>query len=409
MSLRPYATSLSRPQSRLDAVLRSIGRVSIGAGEARTCGEAYSLGLFGLLNDDEYSVLMQKEYALCDMRGVNTVTKAKFEEIFGADPQGKRLAVLYVRLCGKDVLWFTENQSCIFKIFKEFVSLSSAINYPITLPRVNKLVFAAYVAHLNDDKNLWEELGKGSIILPNLKELIVDISSPDQDLANFFSSLPDNALQSLTTLDVSNRSRDEFGTLRKPFGYAGADALAKACLRDAFPNLKILELTDCMIGDKGTRSIAHALKQQKLSNLETLMMGNNRIGNDGMKALCDAARDGINLANLKILNMTENNIGDEGVRALAEECKNGALSNLEELTFYENHVAVAGLNALADAVNDDNTLQKLELLWMFDDWSILDFGNGSFEALDNLEKACKSRQVTLVSKFDSWSPRWTTS
>ena len=56
------------------------------------------------------------------------------------------------------------------------------------------------------------------------------------------------------------------------------------------------------------------------------------------------------LASLKELDLGENIIGDDGIKALADACASGALDNLKDLVLSNNQISDAGLSALAKAI-----------------------------------------------------------
>ncbi|MEN8236243.1 MAG: hypothetical protein ABFQ95_01645 [Pseudomonadota bacterium] len=115
-------------------------------------------------------------------------------------------------------------------------------------------------------------------------------------------------------------------------GDTGAKALA------LLNNLTSLDLYGNKIGDTGAKALA------LLNNLTSLDLRSNKIGDTGAKALTL-------LTNLTSLNLWSNEIGDEGAKALT------LLTNLTSLNLWSNEIGYEGAKALTLLTN----LTSLEL------------------------------------------------
>ena len=112
-------------------------------------------------------------------------------------------------------------------------------------------------------------------------------------------------------------------------GDAGASALAAALGRGALPRLEWLSLNYAAIGDAGLVALAPALRRRPA--LETLDLGSNPFGDEGLAALVAPAPPAGALANLNSLAICSSQVTDAGCAALAAALNNGALPALESL------------------------------------------------------------------------------
>ena len=126
-------------------------------------------------------------------------------------------------------------------------------------------------------------------------------------------------------------------------GDDGAKAIAEALKVNAV--LTILDLGMNNIGDGGAKAIAEALKVKVV--LTTLGLYKNSIGPEGAIAIAEALKVNAMLTNLRL---DSNKIGDDGAEAIAEALKvNVVLTNL---SLGLNRIGNAGGEALLDAVKD---------------------------------------------------------
>ncbi|EOD15523.1 hypothetical protein EMIHUDRAFT_245788 [Emiliania huxleyi CCMP1516] len=153
---------------------------------------------------------------------------------------------------------------------------------------------------------------------------------------------------------------EQFGKATKlnyrGLGWGGAEAaqLAEVLASGAAPRLEKLDLYDNKIGDEGCKALAAALgKEGAAPRLETLYLIGNQIGDEGCKALAAALGKERAAPRLEKLELCGNKIGDEGCKALAAALgKEGAAPRLETLNLYNNKIGDEGCKALAAALKE---------------------------------------------------------
>ena len=111
-------------------------------------------------------------------------------------------------------------------------------------------------------------------------------------------------------------------------------------IAERLTNLTTLDLRNNQIGDAGVRAIA-----ERLTNLTKLDLGNNLIGEAGARAIAER------LTNLTELRLWDNQIGEAGARAIAER-----LTNLTTLDIWNNQIGDAGTRAIAERLTNLTTL-----------------------------------------------------
>ncbi|EOD17153.1 hypothetical protein EMIHUDRAFT_244350 [Emiliania huxleyi CCMP1516] len=138
------------------------------------------------------------------------------------------------------------------------------------------------------------------------------------------------------------------------WGDAEAAQLAEVLASGAASRLEELCLFENKIGDEGCKALAAALlgKEGAAPRLETLILTDNQIGDEGCKALAAALKDGA-APRLEALELSSNEIGDEGCKALAAALgKEGAAPQLETLNLSSNEIGNEGCKALAAALKE---------------------------------------------------------
>ncbi|EOD20767.1 hypothetical protein EMIHUDRAFT_241839 [Emiliania huxleyi CCMP1516] len=106
-------------------------------------------------------------------------------------------------------------------------------------------------------------------------------------------------------------------------------------------------------GDAEAAQLAEVLASGAASRLETLQLFDNKIGDDGGKALAAVLGKEGAAPRLEALNLEFNKIGDEGCKALAAALgKEGAAPRLETLDFSFNKIGDEGCKALAAALKE---------------------------------------------------------
>ena len=139
-------------------------------------------------------------------------------------------------------------------------------------------------------------------------------------------------------------------------GDAGASALAAALGRGALPRLKILALDSAAIGDAGLLVLAPALR--RLTALESLALGGNLFGDDGLAALVAPAPPAGappppagGLAKLKELGLGGTQVSDAGCATLVAVLDSGALPALQYLNLDDIPASAAAISAVQEALS----------------------------------------------------------
>lgn len=125
------------------------------------------------------------------------------------------------------------------------------------------------------------------------------------------------------------------------------------------------------IGDEGAFLIAKALKSP-VSNLKTLGLSYNVIGEDGAKALSEALN---NNKKLKAIGLYNNNIGNLGAQALGSMFLNN--ESLESINLSKNIFGFDGLRLLLEGLYVNTKLKVIGLEFL----NISDRGGGLFKDL----------------------------
>ena len=189
-------------------------------------------------------------------------------------------------------------------------------------------------------------LGTLGSVLPALEELCLENATADPDgVQRLAAGLGAGALPALSKFDIFHAH----------MGDAGASALAAALGQGAMPRLKFLSLGNAAIGDAGLVALAPALR--RLTALETLCLGCNMFGDEGLTALVaplSPAADALapptgvvtKLKKLKTLDLFQTYITDAGCAALTSAIDNGALPALESLNLNDIPASGAAKTAL---------------------------------------------------------------
>ncbi|ETV78579.1 hypothetical protein H257_08079 [Aphanomyces astaci] len=144
-----------------------------------------------------------------------------------------------------------------------------------------------------------------------------------------------------------------------PIGDEGASAISTLlCEGHALVNVVYVELMDCDIGPEGCAMLGNAVKAEHKSPLQTLKLNcNNKIGDDGVTALCQGLFE--NNA-IKQLHLDFCNISSNGAVVLAQLlCM--AKSGLQTLSLQGNVLGDPGLLNLSKGLKRSQSLVKLNI------------------------------------------------
>ncbi|KAJ7528325.1 hypothetical protein O6H91_16G094800 [Diphasiastrum complanatum] len=119
-------------------------------------------------------------------------------------------------------------------------------------------------------------------------------------------------------------------------------------------NLRVLNLSDNALGEKGVRAFSTLLQSQQA--LQQLYFKNNGISVEAATAVCELLPSGKDLVTLHFHN---NMSGDEGAKALSVLIKTATF--LEDFQFSSSRVAEEGAIALTEALRSGTSLKKIDL------------------------------------------------
>lgn len=152
----------------------------------------------------------------------------------------------------------------------------------------------------------------------------LDLSGNRLTAASLAPLLSSEAVVAVEDLDLSDNN----------LGPLGVAALA----RGEFPALRALHLLRTRPQDDGVAALVGA---SSFPELRSLALGGNNLGPNAALALAGAPAE-----NLRVLDLRENRVGDRGAVALA---RSAHLPNLIELDLAEAHVGDAGVTAILDS------------------------------------------------------------
>jgi Ran GTPase-activating protein 1 len=159
-------------------------------------------------------------------------------------------------------------------------------------------------------------------ILANLKDQLKEV-----DLSDFIAGRPEDE-----AIEVMNVFSD--------------------ALENSF--LKILNLSDNALGEKGVRAFGSLLKSQ--NGLEELYLMNNGISEEAARAVCELIPS---TGNLKVLHFHNNMTGDEGALAISQVVKKSPV--LENFRCSSTRVGSEGGISLAEALGICANMKKIDL------------------------------------------------
>ncbi|KAK3254364.1 hypothetical protein CYMTET_36420 [Cymbomonas tetramitiformis] len=168
--------------------------------------------------------------------------------------------------------------------------------------------------------------------------------------------------------DLKDDKVTELDLSMKIIGVPGALVLGRLLVSNG--SLNTLNLYDNRIGDEGAKALAVALTPNEEgvfnTSMNTLDLYDNKIGDEGANALAVALTpnaEGVFNTSLNTLSLSNNKIGDEGAKALAVALTPNAMglfnTSLNALNVWGNAVHLEGALALAHAVKQRGAPVKL--------------------------------------------------
>ncbi|XDV26516.1 hypothetical protein PO909_030201, partial [Leuciscus waleckii] len=194
-----------------------------------------------------------------------------------------------------------------------------------------------------------------------VKELNDLLQDPDCQLKTlrFLSPAAEEACQYVNRVVGKNPFlQRELNLSGHELGDTGVNQIA-ALLQDKHCQLNTLTLSGCSITEKQSLILTSALKSNP-SHLRELNLRENKLGNTGVKHLCDVLKD--SHCKLERLSLGWSNMTDEGCSDVTSALKSNP-SHLRELNLSGNKLGDSGVKNLSDLLmNPQFKLEKLQLL-----------------------------------------------
>eukprot|EP00984_Skeletonema_dohrnii_P023158 scaffold12235_cov78-Skeletonema_dohrnii-CCMP3373.AAC.3 len=231
----------------------------------------------------------------------------------------------------------------------------------------------------NDEGNNWFIVGEGDDLgwlgyfigkSKYLKYLCIDSWGEGENIEAFMEGI--NRNQSIASFEIFTDEGVSFRNLRPFFrnnnnlarvelnfevGLECAQSIAFALGEGQCQSLTYLRLDDCNLCEEGFAEIATALRTYP--QLEELHLERNNIGLMGCIALRDMMR-GWGASNLKTLELGGNVIGDQGLQELVAGIADSAL---EELCLSNTLITAAGLRSLSTYFQSESCCLKILYLY----------------------------------------------
>lgn len=141
-----------------------------------------------------------------------------------------------------------------------------------------------------------------------------------------------------------------FSSLR--LGRDGAVTICNAVQPCLAASLRILNFSDNNFGEEGAEALADALSDAPC--LETLLLNDALLGDEGVGAVCDSLLHGA--PSLKVLNVSGNEVSIEGAKGLAYLLSH---TDLSELILEDNELGSSGAARLAKGITRECNLEVL--------------------------------------------------
>ena len=131
-------------------------------------------------------------------------------------------------------------------------------------------------------------------------------------------------------------------------GAEGMDALCERLGQGSLSSVRVLDLTSNALGSAGAATLAAAFSRGALPKLEVMKLGRNGLGDPGLSVLAPPLR---RLLALKELHLYGNQIGEVGVQALLANLGGAQLQQLRTLNLVGNLINDAGCATLIAALD----------------------------------------------------------
>lgn len=210
---------------------------------------------------------------------------------------------------------------------------------------------------------------KAPLSFPEATLYLCDRGVTDRDVEFLARALMAGGYQNLEVLSLA----------RNNITAVGAAALGGALAQGTAPNLMRLSIEENPIGDDGMVAIAKALPKvpklrcieamennfsdiavkaffasgadNALRSIESLYLRKNKMGDDGMEALCKACEAGY-LPKCRNINIGECEITDEGCLILADAIEAGHLTGIRSIQLHRNRVGRDGMEVVQGVIKE---------------------------------------------------------
>ena len=166
-----------------------------------------------------------------------------------------------------------------------------------------------------------------------------------------------NSVSDDGTAAISNGLKDNKSLHELNMGYNGITSKGSKSLAEAIKvntTLKILQINDNTISDGGAITISDSLKSN--NSLQELNISFNKVTSKGAKKMAEAIKVNITL---KILDIRGNTISDDGIAAISDSLKSN--NSLQELDMDYNEITSEGAKKIAEAIKVNTTLHILHI------------------------------------------------
>lgn len=193
--------------------------------------------------------------------------------------------------------------------------------------------------------------------MPNLKELILRYNRI-RNYSEFEEAYETRIEYSIPDFTDALVKHDTIETLVFSGNNMSAVVNGAGCIANVLKKnttLENLEIRNCKITPGGAKKIAEALT---CSQLRTLVISENNIGDNGVLAFAEALKVNNFLTELDI---SYCNVDDAGCVKLAEALKDNVNSGLMTLILKNNLITDIGAKALLDLLNTNTNLKKIDI------------------------------------------------
>uniref|UniRef100_A0A8B9JKF5 NACHT domain-containing protein n=1 Tax=Astyanax mexicanus TaxID=7994 RepID=A0A8B9JKF5_ASTMX len=201
----------------------------------------------------------------------------------------------------------------------------------------------------------------GDSAVKQFSDLLEDSHCRTKILRLINSNVAEEDCAALSSALCSNPSHlIELDLSENKLGNSGVKQLCDL-VKNQYCKLQKLRLSNCSVSEEGCAVFSSALKSNTSSHLTELDLSGNKLEDKGVKWVCDLMM--ASYCTLEKLNVSDNNITQEGYAALASALKLNPSSHLVELDLRGNDPGDTGVKLITDLQKEPNyKLKTLRLL-----------------------------------------------